>query len=85
MPSTAAATHEAGSATARGDRAKPGDRTHVVRPGESLWTIAADLLPSDATTAQVAREVSHLWQLNRDHIGTGDRDLLMVGTRLELR
>lgn len=70
--------------TVGGQHAKSGDRTHVVLPGESLWTIASDLLGSDATTAQVAREVSRLWQLNSDRIGTGDRDLVMVGTRLEL-
>jgi Tfp pilus assembly protein FimV len=70
---------------AGGRHAKPSDRTHSVLPGESLWTIATDLLGSDASTASVAREVNRLWQLNRDRIGTGDPDLLMIGTRLELR
>ena len=69
----------------RGDRAKPGDRTHVVRAGESLWAIASDLLGPEATPAEVAREVHHLWQLNRDRIGTGDPDLVMAGTELILR
>jgi Tfp pilus assembly protein FimV len=86
VPSTAAAaTPRAGGATVGGHPAKSGDRTHAVLPGESLWTIATDLLGSDATTARVAREVHRLWQLNRDRIGTGDANLLMVGTRLELR
>jgi hypothetical protein len=71
--------------SARGLQAKPGDRAHTVLPGESLWTIATDVLGDDATTAKVAREVHRLWQLNHDRIGTGDPDLLMVGTRLELR
>ena len=53
--------------------------------GESLWTIATDLLGRDATAAQVAREVHRLWQLNRDRIATGDPDLLPVGTTLVLR
>jgi len=70
---------------ADGHRATSGDRTHAVLPGESLWTIAADLLGNGATPARVAREVHRLWQLNRDRIGTGDPDLLMVGTRLDLR
>ena len=33
----------------------------------------------------IAREVNRLWELNRERIGTGDPDLLMVGTRLMLR
>lgn len=70
---------------ARGDRAKPGDRIHTVVAGESLWTIASDLLRDDAAPARVAREVHRLWELNRERIGTGDPDLLRVGTRLDLR
>jgi len=67
------------------DHAKPGDQAHTVQQGESLWSIATDLLGHDATTARVAREVHHLWRLNRDRIGTGDPDLLVVGTKLVLR
>ncbi len=96
MPGGSAATTSAagvtrGAQTRRavigggGRAAKPGDRTHTVQPGESLWAIATDLLGGDATRARVAREVHRLWQLNRDRIGTGDPDLLMVGTRLALQ
>ena len=82
-PSTAAV---ASATTPAGGRpARPGDRTHTVLAGESLWAIATDLLGRDATPAAVAREVHRLWQLNRDRIATGDPDLLMVGTRLVLR
>jgi hypothetical protein len=73
------------AATAGGRGARPGDRTHTVLAGESLWAIATDLLGADATPASVAREVNQLWQLNRDQIATGDPDLLLVGTRLTLR
>ena len=59
--------------------------THVARAGESLWSIARDMLGGTASTAQIAREVNRLWELNQDRIGTGDPDLLMVGTRLTLR
>ena len=70
---------------AGGRAARPGDRSHVVRPGESLWLIARDVLGDGASVAKIAREVNRLWTLNRDRIGTGDPDLLMVGTRLVLR
>jgi Tfp pilus assembly protein FimV len=72
-------------ARATGRVAKPGDRTHTVLRGESLWAIASDLLGRDASPARVAREVHRLWQLNRDRIGTGDPELLLVGTTLVLR
>ena len=82
-PST---TVVASATTPTGGRpASPGDRTHTVLAGESLWAIATDLLGSEATPAAIAREVQRLWQLNRDRIATGDPDLLMVGTRLLLR
>jgi LysM repeat protein len=60
-------------------------RSHVVEPGESLWWIARRLLEPGASAARVAREVARLWELNADRIGTGDPDLLMIGTRLRLR
>ncbi len=59
-------------------------QTHVVRQGESLWSIARDQIGGDATPAQIARLVNRLWELNRERIGTGEPDLLMVGTELQL-
>ena len=66
-------------------RAAPGDRVHTVQPGESLWSIAADLLGERATVARTARAVNRLWELNDDRIASGDPDLLFAGTRLRLR
>jgi nucleoid-associated protein YgaU len=60
-------------------------RVHVVQAGESLWSIARKLLGPDASPAQIARQVERLWELNKDRIGTGDPDVLKVGTRLILR
>jgi LysM domain len=60
-------------------------RFHIVKSGESLWSIARKLLGPSASPAQIAREVDRLWELNKDRIGTGNRDLLMVGTKLRLR
>jgi Tfp pilus assembly protein FimV len=65
-------------------RATPDDRIHTVRPGESLWSIATDLLGADASTSQVAAEVQRLWARNSARIGTGDPDMLHVGTKLIL-
>ncbi len=61
------------------------ERFHTVRPGESLWSIAADLLGDRATVPRIAREVNRLWELNDERIGTGRPDLLFPGTRLRLR
>ena len=71
-------------ARSSGTPAAPGDRVHVVRPGESLWSIAADVLGERASMASLAREVNRLWELNDDRIGTGNPDLLFAGTRLRL-
>lgn len=66
------------------DEARPGDETHIVQRGESLWSIAADVLDGEASPARIAREVNRLWELNKSRIGTGDRDMLHAGTRLVL-
>jgi hypothetical protein len=58
---------------------------HVVRPGESLWSIASRLLGPDASEGSVAFEVRRLWRLNSQRIGTGDPNLLRVGVTLRLR
>ena len=66
-------------------RASSTARVHVVQRGESLWSIASDVLGDGAGSAQVARQVSRLWELNKERIGTGSPDLVYAGTRLRLR
>jgi hypothetical protein len=61
-----------------------GAKAHVVAPGESLWSIATDLLGAGASRARVSQEVEWLWEHNRARIGTGDRNLLRAGTTLQL-
>jgi nucleoid-associated protein YgaU len=56
-----------------------------VRPGESLWLIAEQMLGERANDAQVAAEVQRLWQLNADRIGTGNPDLVYAGQELRTR
>jgi resuscitation-promoting factor RpfA len=60
-------------------------RTYTVQPGDSLWSIAARLLGPGAASAAIADEVRRLWTLNERRIGTGDPNLLIAGTTLELR
>jgi nucleoid-associated protein YgaU len=71
--------------TAHRAAAQPGDRVHVVQRGESLWSIAKDVLGDDASVGRIAREVNRLWELNSERIGTGEPDLVMAGTRITLR
>jgi len=73
------------AAAVRADRTQLGDRSYVVRPGDSLWSIATDLLGGRASSARIAAEVQRLWQLNRERIGSGDPDVLLTGTHLTLR
>jgi hypothetical protein len=65
--------------------ADSGARVHVVRPGESLWTIAEGLLGLDASATGIAAEVARLWELNHELIPSGDPDLIVVGQELRLR
>jgi hypothetical protein len=66
-------------------RVSSGARFHVVQRGESLWSIATELVGERAGVARIASEVNRLWQLNEDRIASGSPDLLYAGTRLRLR
>jgi LysM domain len=70
---------------ARPSKSNTDARIHIVRPGESLWSIAQGLLGSDASAMRIAAEVARLWELNRDRIPSGDPDLISVGQQLKLR
>ena len=61
-----------------------GARYHVVRAGESLWSISRDRLGAGARNAEIAREVKRIWDLNAEAIGTGDPNLVMAGQKLRL-
>lgn len=55
--------------------------TYVVRPGDSLWAIAARHLGPQASNADIAAEWPRWYRVNRAVIGS-DPSLLLVGTRL---
>ena len=56
-------------------------RTVLVRPGDSLWAIASDLLPSASSDRAVTAAWHRLHEANRSAIGR-DPDLILPGTRL---
>jgi hypothetical protein len=60
-----------------------GPEEYVVRPGDSLWRIAADRLPTGADNAEVAATWRVLHDLNRAEIGA-DPDLIHPTQRLRL-
>ncbi len=59
-----------------------GVQTHLVRSGESLWSIASNALPR-ATDTAVSRVWPRLYHLNRGRIGP-DPGLIRPGTTLRL-
>jgi len=57
--------------------------TVVVRPGDSLWALAAALLPAGADDAEITAAWHRLHRVNADVIGE-DPDLIRPGTRLRV-
>jgi len=54
---------------------------HVVKAGDSLWSIATEALPPDATPTHVATTSAAWYDANRATIGP-DPDLILPGQRL---
>lgn len=52
--------------------------TVTVRPGDTLWALAADRLPARATSAQIAAASAAWYAANRQVIGP-DPDLILPG------
>lgn len=61
----------------------PAPSTVRVRPGDSLWSIAAALLPPGASPADVDRAWRRVAAANADVLGT-DPDLIFPGTLLRV-
>lgn len=78
---TGAASATSASRTPALRRALRPTRVVTVRPGDSLWSIAADLLPTHADDAAITRTWQHLHHVNAARVGK-DPDLILPGTRL---
>jgi LysM repeat protein len=59
-----------------------GHGTYTVAPGDCLWSIAAEVLPPGASNVDIAAEVARLWRINAGRIGTGNLNVILVGTAL---
>lgn len=68
--------------TAGGRAARPSAGSVVVKPGDSLWSIARGQLPAGASNAEIERKLVEIWNRNASRIGTGDPNLIFSGTRL---
>ena len=66
-----------------GSPAETGAAVVVVRPGDTLWDLAAAYLPPGAGPARVTACWHRIHELNRDVIGD-DPDLILPGQRLHL-
>jgi len=65
-----------------GDQSGTRTMTRVVR-GDSLWSICAGLLPTDAADAEIAAAWRELYRSNLESIGP-DPDLILPGTTLQV-
>ena len=94
--STTGGSGEAGGPQPSSPPGQPGDTSesapsdpaaqpthHLVQPGDSLWTITAQLLGEQATAEQVLDAWPRLYAANRDVIGA-DPDLIHPGQELVL-
>jgi len=64
------------------DRDRP-ERTVIVKPGDSLWSISEQRLGPEASPQRVYEHTYQMYALNRKLIGS-DPDLIFVGQRLSL-
>lgn len=55
--------------------------THTVQRGDTLWAIAAQSIPPDASRAQIAQSCARWYHSNRATIGSNP-DLILPGMRL---
>jgi nucleoid-associated protein YgaU len=76
------------SSSERGSRSttrpRRGSVVHVVRSGDTLWSIAKGSLDPGASPTRIWNEVQRLWRLNADRIPSGNPNLILPGLRLRM-
>ena len=55
--------------------------TYLVRPGDTLWDLAAARLPAHSSAAEITRGWQEWYLANRQQIGP-DPGLLLIGEQL---
>ena len=76
-----AGTASAGNPAVAGGHVAAGGSI-VVKPGDSLWSIARSLLPAGASNTEIDRKLVEIWDRNAQRIGTNDPNLIFAGQRL---
>lgn len=74
----------AAATPARGARTSGPGGSVLVRPGDSLWSIARSLLPAGASNTEIDRKLVEIWDRNASRTGTNDPNLVFAGQRLLL-
>lgn len=80
-PLTRSSTRSASPAAA-GREAATRRGSVMVKPGDSLWSIARSLLPAGASDTEIQHKLVEIWNHNAHRIGTGDPNLIFSGQRL---
>jgi hypothetical protein len=70
--------------SAMNDPSMSGSGSVMVRPGDSLWAIAARIVGPSASDAEINAKLVDIWHMNVKRIKTGDPNLIFPGTRLML-
>ncbi|MDQ6729639.1 MAG: DUF4397 domain-containing protein [Actinomycetota bacterium] len=80
-PLTRSAPRQAATAAASSHASASGGSV-MVKPGDSLWSIARSLVPAGASDAEIEHRLVEIWARNARRIGTNDPNLIFSGQLL---
>ena len=81
-PLTRASTRRPGAVAPARLLASAAAGSLMVKPGDSLWSIARGLLPAGASNTEIEHKMAEIWDRNAHRIGTKDPNLVFSGQRL---